>query len=115
LIGRNGAQHVDLEEIIDTAHFPENELKLWQIHLNALVQHKERAYEGSVLLLRTHGQPLFCSLEEDFCWGKLARGGVEVVQIPGSHENIFMEPNVQTLAARLSTALESNSDKAAKL
>src|SRR5208283_690022 len=29
---------VDIEGVIDPSYFPENELKLWQIHLNALVE-----------------------------------------------------------------------------
>jgi amino acid adenylation domain-containing protein/FkbH-like protein len=100
-----GSRTVDLEDIIDPTHFPENELKLWQIHLQALNAHIERPFEGKVLLLRTRGQPLFCSLEQDFRWGTLARAGVKVVITPGSHENIFMEPNVEALATHLQSAL----------
>jgi hypothetical protein len=93
---------VDLEDVIDPAHFPENELRLWQIHLDALVKHVEQPYGGEIILLRTRGQQMFCSLEEDFCWRKVVGGGVKVHRIPGSHENIFMEPNVQFLARELS-------------
>ncbi len=106
IAARNGAPEVDLEEVIDPSHFPESELKLWQIHLQALVQHVEQAYAGDVILLRTRGQPLFCSLEEDFCWGKLARGRVVVKLVPGSHENVFMQPNVQVLAREVRALLE---------
>jgi thioesterase domain-containing protein/acyl carrier protein len=97
---------VDLEEVIETEHFPEHELKLWQVHLQALVQHIEQSFPGKATLLRTRGQPLFCSLAEDFCWGKVAAGGVSVKRIPGSHEQIFMEPNVQVLAEELTACLE---------
>ncbi len=100
------APFVDLEEMIDTSHFPEHELKLWQAHLEAMSKHVEQPYIGKVTLLRTKGQPLFCSLEEDFCWGRLALGGVLVRRIPGSHENIFVEPNVRFLAQELAAALE---------
>ncbi|HWH70138.1 MAG TPA: alpha/beta fold hydrolase, partial [Candidatus Sulfotelmatobacter sp.] len=102
---RHNQALVDLEDVIDLTHFPENELKLWRIHLQALVEHVEQPYPGQVMLLRTRGQPVFCSLEEDFCWGKLAQGGVILKRIPGSHENIFMEPNVKVLAQELTTAL----------
>jgi thioesterase domain-containing protein len=102
---RNNVPHVDLDEVIDVNHFPESELKFWQIHLNALVAHVERPYKGAVTLLRTRGQPILCSCEEDFCWGKLARGGVVVKHIPGSHENIFVEPNVKFLAEQMELCL----------
>jgi FkbH-like protein len=96
----------DIEEVIDPTHVPENELKLWQIHLQALTDHVEQTYPGRLILFRTHGQPMFCSFEEDFCWSKLAKAGVSVKRIPGSHENIFMEPNVQHLARELALSLE---------
>ncbi|MEY2427784.1 MAG: polyketide synthase PksN, partial [Verrucomicrobiota bacterium] len=105
LKGRASAPTVDLEEVIDPNHFPENELRLWRIHLQALTDHVEQAYPGQVTLLRTRGQPLICSFEQDFCWGRLAREGVQVKPIPGSHENIFMEPNVKQLAKELETCL----------
>lgn len=100
-----GGGGVDIEEVIDPIHFPERELKFWQIHLNAAVKHVEQPYAGTVTLIRTRGQPLFCSLAKDFCWGKLAHGGVEIRYIPGSHENIFMEPHVKVLAERLEQCL----------
>ena len=96
---------VDIEEVIDPKYFPKHELKFWEIHLRALTNHVERPYAGAVTLIRTRGQPLFCTFEEDFCWSKLAKGGVSVKRIPGSHENIFIEPNVKSLAARLETCL----------
>jgi thioesterase domain-containing protein/acyl carrier protein len=94
----------DLEDVIDPTQFPAHELKLWQAHLNALVAHQDKPFEGRVVLFRTRGQPLFCSLEEDFCWRRLAPG-MEVVHIPGAHESIFMEPNVRALSAALAERL----------
>jgi FkbH-like protein len=105
LFRKSNPGEVDLEEVIDPEYFPKHELKFWEIHLRALTNHIERPYPGAVTLIRTRGQPLFCSFEEDFCWSKLAKGGVSVDRIPGSHENIFIEPNVKSLAARLETCL----------
>jgi len=102
---RQGPADVDLEDVIDLTHFPKHELKYWQIHLRALVNHVQQPYAGAVTLIRTRGQPLFCSLEDDFCWRKLVPGGVDVRLIPGSHENIFVEPNIKFLAEQLETCL----------
>lgn len=104
----NTANEVDLDEVIDVNHFPESELKFWRIHLNALVAHVERPYAGSVTLLRTRGQPAWCSFDEDFCWSKLARGGVTIKHIPGSHENVFVEPNVKFLAETIEECLATS-------
>ena len=101
----SGTARIDLEDVIEVSHFPENELKLWRVHLEALTDHVQQSYPGQVTLFRTRGQPLVCSFEEDFCWSKLAQAGVRVKLVPGSHENIFMEPNVQSLAKELQTWL----------
>jgi thioesterase domain-containing protein len=102
----NGKPSVDIEEVIDPAKFPESELKLWQTHLNALQAHRQKNYPGTVTLFRTRGHPVFSSLAPDFCWGGLA-GGVVVRQIPGSHEQIFIEPHVKALALSLTASLKS--------
>jgi thioesterase domain-containing protein len=96
---------VDLEDVIDTGHFPSSELRLWQAHLEALVRHTDQPYDGPVTLLRTRGQPLLCSLKEDFCWRKICPR-LDLKQVPGSHEEIFMEPHVQSLARQLTACLE---------
>jgi thioesterase domain-containing protein len=109
--GKNGASElVDLEVVIDLNHLPEQEHRLWEIHLRALAQHVQQEYDGPVMLFRTRGQAMFCSLDDDLSWGRLVKGRVTVKGIPGSHENIFMEPNVQYLARELSKCLEQNQE-----
>ncbi len=103
---KQGEAPVDLEEIIDPALFPENELKLWRKHLQALHRHVQQPCTGNLALFRTRGHPMLCSFAHDLSWGKLTTGEVSVRLIPGSHENIFMEPNVKTLAADLTAALK---------
>jgi len=103
--GRNGSEKVDIEDVIDPALFPENELNLWKIHLQALIEHVQMPYAGRAILFRTRGHPIFCSLAEDFCWGKLVEGGLDIRPVPGSHESIFVEPNVQCLARELEETL----------
>ena len=107
-----GESSVDLEEVIDPAHFSEHELKLWEIHLRALESHVQQPYSGHVTLFRTRGHPLLSSFAPDLRWGGLAADGVTVNLIPGSHENIFMEPNVQALAQVLTKSLSETQERA---
>ncbi len=95
-----------VEEVIDVARFPEIELGLWKIHLKAFSTHQTQPYAGRVVLFRTRGHPFLCSFDPQFGWGPLVRQGVEVVNVPGAHERIFMEPHVRTLSALFRTALE---------
>ncbi|HTD87909.1 MAG TPA: alpha/beta fold hydrolase, partial [Candidatus Binatia bacterium] len=94
-----------LEEYIDTTQFPEHELELWRMHLTAGATYVPKPYGGRVTLLRTRGQPFFCSFDPQYGWGNLALAGLEVRIVPGAHERIFMEPDVQILAREVKAAL----------
>lgn len=100
-----GPAPIDLEQVIDASQFSALELKLWKIHLRALRDYVPPPYPGRVTLFRTRGQPFLCSFDPQFGWGDLADDGVEVVVIPGSHEKIFVEPHVRTLAGKIKTRL----------
>jgi thioesterase domain-containing protein len=80
-------------------------LKLWEIHLRAITNHVEKEFPGAVTLIRTRGQPFLCSFEPDFCWGRLVNR-VSIKQVPGSHEDIFIEPHVKSLAEQVQLSLE---------
>jgi FkbH-like protein len=100
-----------LEEFIDTTQFPEHELELWRLHLTAGTNYVPKPYGGRVHLLRTRGQPFFCSFDPQYGWGRLALGRLEVRIVPGAHEQIFMEPNVRILAAQVSAALAASQNQ----
>ena len=104
LSGERGEQKqssVDLHEYIDPTQFPDEEIRLWQAHLNAGAAYKPKPFRGRVTLLRTRTQPFFCSFDPEYGWGELAADGVEVRRVPGSHEAIFIEPHVRALAAQV--------------
>jgi len=45
-------------------------------------------------------------LPKDLGWTPLAQGGVEVYELPGDHDLVFLDPNIQVLAAQLRARLE---------
>jgi len=112
----SGRNIIDVEEFIDTSNFPEDELKLWQVHLRAGNEYVPQPYSGRVTLLRTRRQPILCSFDPLYGWGTLAQQGVDVRVIPGSHENIFIEPDVSSLASCvqdcLRVAMETQTSRA---
>jgi aspartate racemase len=71
----------------------------------------QQPFAGHVTLFRTRGHPLLSSFARDLRWGTLAKGGVTVRMIPGSHENIFLEPHVKTLAFNLTAALAATQER----
>lgn len=90
----------NVEEVIEVSLFPELELSLWKTHLQAMSNYHPTPFNGRIVLFRTRGHPFLCSFDPLFGWGPLARGGVEIVNLPGAHEGIFMEPHVRELGRR---------------
>jgi thioesterase domain-containing protein len=101
---RRSRATVDLAAFIDASQFPDDELKLWQIHLNAGIGYRPGKYPGRVTLIRTRGQPFLCSFDPNYGWGELA-ARVDVRIIPGAHEKIFVEPDIRFLAQTLELCL----------
>jgi thioesterase domain-containing protein len=58
-----------------------------------------------VTLFRASVQP-DPRLPLDLGWTPFAEGGVEVFELPGDHDLVFREPNIQVLAAQLRACLE---------
>ncbi len=94
----------DLEEIIDLSNLTERDIHLWKNHLTLLLRHRSGVYCGHITLFKTRGHPILSSFAPDFGWGELA-GKVTLRNISGSHEGIFLEPNVRSLASQLQSAL----------
>jgi len=59
------------------------------------------------VLFRTPGYSFVCSFDEAYCWRKFARE-VEVRMIPGAHESILDEPNVQQVAENIARILDQS-------
>jgi amino acid adenylation domain-containing protein len=84
-------------------------------HFKSLVAYLPRAYPGRVVLVKARAMALSRLSEPDFGWGKMAKGGVEIKVVPGSHDNILREPYVRGLADSLRSALDEAEKKARAL
>jgi thioesterase domain-containing protein len=72
----------------------------------ALQNYAPAHYSGRVLLFRATDAPLLPVSDETMGWNEIVEGGVEVVFVPGDHETMFLEPNVQFFSQRLRQALQ---------
>jgi thioesterase domain-containing protein/acyl carrier protein len=61
-----------------------------------------KTYAGRILVLRVIKQPRNRISSKDLGWSRLARGGVDVRTISGTHESLLREPHVRVLASELS-------------
>jgi thioesterase domain-containing protein len=98
---RGGQTELCIDELIDLSQYTDEQRKLWETHVHALLKYRPKPYPGRVTLFRSPVHLLFCSFDWEYGWGDLALAGVDVRIIPGMHETIMEEPNVQVLAKEL--------------
>jgi thioesterase domain-containing protein len=74
--------------------------EVWKANLLAMRQYVPKQYPGTVVLFRSEeGEGMY------YGWQELAKGGVQIHLVPGSHTGILEEPHVQVLAERLRTCI----------
>jgi amino acid adenylation domain-containing protein len=64
-------------------------------------------YWGRVLLFKQTADREGRFRFEDYGWGEVVRGGLEICEIPGDHLTLLVEPGVATVAAKLDAAMKS--------
>jgi thioesterase domain-containing protein len=71
-------------------------------------------YPGKILLFRATDRvdAATAYVAPDLGWTDLARGGLEIYDVPGDHVEIFKEPHVRVLAQQLRDCLDkTHADK----
>ncbi len=101
-----------LNEMIDMTKYPKDYVKYAETHWKALENYKAGGYRGTIHLFRARKQPLR-SMDPSLGWNQVAPGRVRIAVIPGTHESMVQEPNVQTLAQRIREAIEEAAGAAA--
>jgi amino acid adenylation domain-containing protein len=111
LPGTTTADHGGIDEWVDLSLFPEDQKKLWETHIRALMKYHPKPYSGQVTLFRSRAHQLMSSYDPQYGWGEFAKGGVTVKVVPGAHESIVEEPNVKHLARELGSILAAAQKK----
>lgn len=75
------------------------------LHL-ASASYVPRPYSGKITFFRSAERSIRDSDGPQAGWGKLTAGELEIVDVPGDHNNILDEPQVGVLAQRLKARLE---------
>jgi len=75
---------------------------LFEHNLRAMLNYEVKEYPGRVTLFRArHGSPRIHS-DPLGGWAGVAMGGVDVVEVPGTHNTMLEQPNVATLGEAIS-------------
>lgn len=77
---------------------------LSQLH-KAAQGYQPRPYAGHVLRIRSSEEPRGFGLDRRYGWGRLVGTGLSVVEVPGDHLTIFMEPSIALLTRHVRESL----------
>ena len=79
----------------------------YDINYVAIKNYKLTPFDGRLILFRAEEQT-FSNGARDLGWAKFFTRGVEIHDLPGDHDRIFLEPNIETLAESLRTVLKED-------
>jgi thioesterase domain-containing protein/acyl carrier protein len=103
---QDDSKSVDAADLLDYGgDLPDFRKRMIETHWHAINNYTASAYQKPVLLLQAKSQPLLSTRKSEDTWVHLATGQLTVINIPGSHEGMFHEPHVQTLARELRSQL----------
>ncbi|HEY6226590.1 MAG TPA: amino acid adenylation domain-containing protein, partial [Verrucomicrobiae bacterium] len=89
-----------LNELIDMSKYPKDYVKYAETHWKALESYIPGSYNGTIHLFRARKQPLRIT-DPSLGWNVVAPGHVKIEVIPGTHESMVTDPNVQILAKKI--------------
>jgi surfactin family lipopeptide synthetase A len=88
------------------ARLPRNVKKVRNACLQAEEDYRPRPYPGRVVLFRSSHKPLAQTIDPRAGWSTYAADGLEIHEIKGNHENILLEPQVQSVGEQLRICLD---------
>ncbi len=77
----------------------------WQVQYHAAVSYTPEPYDLPMVLLRSEVFQSGWFRDPQLGWAKVADGGLHMFEMPGEHDHMFMEPDVQRLADSLRKCL----------
>ena len=95
-----------LEDIFDVSGWPPEKRAHAANSLRALASYRFGPYSGRIVVMRARTKPLFSDHSRDLGWSAVAPM-VTIVDVPGNHHTMLMEPHVRTLASALGEAVRA--------
>lgn len=89
-----------------TKELPEHLQRIEDANRQAIHNYKPQVYPGRLTLLRALERPTRKYFDPLLGWGELVAGGVEIVEVPGHHKTLILEPRVRILAQKLRECID---------
>ncbi len=81
--------------------------EMLKTHERAWRRYQHKPYPGKIILFKAQIRPKDDHPAEDLGWGELARGGVEVIHVPGDHNTMIHSPHLATFVRKLHEVLKN--------
>jgi thioesterase domain-containing protein len=78
----------------------------WRVQYAAAANYRPEPIDTPLVLIRSAVLQTGLFRDPQLGWGPVARGGLQVFEMPGEHDAMFKEPDVQRLASTLSKCLQ---------
>ena len=88
------------------AHSDLRRVQVREENWRAMQAYRPRAYSGVITLFKAETASDKVEWPADYGWSSLAKGGLQVVSVPGQHLTLFDEENVDSLAKALTRCLD---------
>lgn len=77
-----------------------------EANVQAAIEHRIRPWDGRLVVFKAEEDPFgwVSSADDQLGWGSVARGGLEIISVPGGHTTMLAEPHVPQLARSLADA-----------
>ena len=79
---------------------------LTETTLLSLQRYEPRPFRGNVMLMRAMKAPNLPGADATCGWNKIVEGAIDVRWVPGDHETMFLEPNLEAVGKNLRESLE---------
>jgi thioesterase domain-containing protein len=100
----------EIERLDDFDKVPDQLRRVMVTNFQAWTEYVPRPYPGRVTLFRGRIKPLFHARKNDFGWGEVAQGGVEIRTVRGSHWSMLAPPLVGSVAEQVRDCLARAGD-----
>lgn len=74
-----------------------------EANVQAAINHEIKPWDGRLVVFKAEEDPFgwVSAADDQLGWGSVARGGLEIVTVPGGHTSMLAEPHVPELARAL--------------
>ncbi len=79
---------------------------VWTAMERAVRAYQPRSYPGAITLFRAMDRSVTGTYSRTLGWGRLARGGVRVIDVPGTHSTVLRPGSEPPMAAKLRDCLD---------